>query len=170
MDALDLLRHLRDAGLVLRLTSDGGLHVAPRDALTDAHRAAIRAGRESLLVALQAEQEAFDERAAIMQFDGGLPRAEAEVAARQCIDCEFFGRRQTCLEPALAGLLTPTEGFGIVWPPDGQAAGCAAFSGKAKGLKQDRAFWPTDGTAAGHPDALQEFQARCERSPSQPRN
>jgi hypothetical protein len=55
MGAPDLLRHLRDAGLVLTLTPAGGLHVAPRSALTDDHRAAIRAERDALVLALQAE-------------------------------------------------------------------------------------------------------------------
>ena len=45
------------------------------------------------------DAEAFEERAAIMEFDGGLPRADAEEAARQCVDCEHFGRRRTCFKP-----------------------------------------------------------------------
>lgn len=55
MGAPDLLRHLRDDGLVLTLTPAGGLHVAPRRSLTDDHRAAIRAARDALIQALQAE-------------------------------------------------------------------------------------------------------------------
>jgi hypothetical protein len=55
MSAPELLHHLRGAGLVLTLTPAGGLHVAPRSALTDDHRAVIRAGRDALVRALQAE-------------------------------------------------------------------------------------------------------------------
>ncbi len=55
MGAQDLLLHLRGAGLVLTLTPAGGLHVAPREALTDEYRAAIRAGRDGLVLALQSE-------------------------------------------------------------------------------------------------------------------
>lgn len=55
MGAPDLLHHLRGAGLVLTLTPAGGLHVAPRCALTDDQRAAIRAERDALVQALQAE-------------------------------------------------------------------------------------------------------------------
>lgn len=55
MDATDLLNRLRVDGLVLTLTADGGLHAAPRDALTEPHRAAIRAARDALVLALQAE-------------------------------------------------------------------------------------------------------------------
>jgi hypothetical protein len=58
MGAPELLHHLRGAGLVLTLTPAGGLHVAPRSALTDDHRAAIRAGRDALVLALLAEAEA----------------------------------------------------------------------------------------------------------------
>lgn len=55
MGAADLLNRLRGDGLVLTLSAGGGLNAAPRDALTDEHRAAIRAARESLVLALQAE-------------------------------------------------------------------------------------------------------------------
>ena len=83
MGAPELLHHLRGAGLVLKLTPAGGLRVAPRTALTDDHRAAIRTERDALVLALDAEaqREAFEERAAIMEFDGGLTRADAEAAA-----------------------------------------------------------------------------------------
>lgn len=55
MGAPDLMRHLRDAGLALTLTPTGDLHVAPRSALTDQHRAAIRTWRDALVQALLAE-------------------------------------------------------------------------------------------------------------------
>jgi hypothetical protein len=55
MGAADLLNRLRDDGLVLTLTAGGGLQAAPRDALTDEHRAAIRAARDTLVRALLAE-------------------------------------------------------------------------------------------------------------------
>lgn len=56
MGSSELLHRLRGAGLVLTLTQDGGgLRVAPRDALTDDHRGTIRAERQALMLALQAE-------------------------------------------------------------------------------------------------------------------
>lgn len=55
MGAAELLNCLRGDGLVLTLTAGGGLHAAPRDALTDEHRAAIRAARDALVRMLQAE-------------------------------------------------------------------------------------------------------------------
>lgn len=57
MGAPELLQHLRGAGLVLSLTPAGDLHVAPRSALTDDHRAAIRAERDALVLSLLAEAE-----------------------------------------------------------------------------------------------------------------
>lgn len=57
MGATELLHVLRSAGLVLTLTPAGDLHVAPRSALTDDHRGAIRAQRDSPLLALRAEAE-----------------------------------------------------------------------------------------------------------------
>lgn len=57
MGAPELLHHLRGDGLVLTLTPAGDLRVAPRSALTDDHRAAIRAERDALVLALQAEGE-----------------------------------------------------------------------------------------------------------------
>lgn len=55
MGAADLLNRLRGEGLLLTLTADGRLHAAPRDALTDEHRVAIRAERDALVRILQAE-------------------------------------------------------------------------------------------------------------------
>jgi hypothetical protein len=57
MGAPELLHYLRGAGLVLTLTPAGGLHVAPRTALTDDHRAVIRTERDALVMALQAEAD-----------------------------------------------------------------------------------------------------------------
>ena len=58
MGASDLLHHLRCAGLTLRLTPEGGLHVSPRSVLNDNDRTAIRAERDALVLALQAEASA----------------------------------------------------------------------------------------------------------------
>ena len=60
MGAPDLLLQLRSIGLVLTLTSEGRLHVAPREALTDTLRAAIVAERDDLVRALQGEAEVLE--------------------------------------------------------------------------------------------------------------
>lgn len=57
MSAHELLNRLRGAGLVLTMTTAGGLHVTPRSALTDHHRAAIHAERDALVLALNAEAQ-----------------------------------------------------------------------------------------------------------------
>lgn len=55
--------------------------------------------------------------------------------AKTCGDCQHLLRHGTCGEPVGAGLVSS---FGIVWPPDGHAAGCAAFSSKTPAASQDR--------------------------------
>jgi len=71
------------------------------------------AGEESAPAGLsdEAQREAFEERAAIMEFDGGLTRADAETTvrglladgevsasvARACTRCQHYSRRRTCL-------------------------------------------------------------------------
>ena len=56
---------------------------------------------------------------------------------RDCINCLHLLRHGTCGDPVGAGLV---PNFGIVWPPDGHASGCAAFSGLAPVKKQDRPY------------------------------
>ena len=41
----------------------------------------------------------FDERAAIAEFDGGLPRASAEARAFQCCVAEWLNRHPVCSPP-----------------------------------------------------------------------
>lgn len=96
----ELLHALRGAGLVLTLTPAGTLSVKPGEHLTDETRALIREHKAELLAALAAEVpqvpqvpllrgcgsaadvEALEERAAILEHDAGMSRAEAEAAAR----------------------------------------------------------------------------------------
>jgi len=91
----------------------------------------------------EALAEAFEERAAIMEFDAGLPRHEAERLAREraqrdgtrpaataapapaCRDCAHHGRYGTCTAPTLAGL---AERFEIRWPDPTHAVHCRAFA------------------------------------------
>ena len=88
MSAHDLLLHLRHAGFRLDVVADK-LLVAPASRLSDTQRTGIRDQLAELLNLLGAEyeheREAFEERAAIMEFDGGMTRPEAEAAARTVI-------------------------------------------------------------------------------------
>lgn len=83
MGAPELLHHLRGAGLVLTLTPAGALHVAPRSGLTDDHRAAIRAERDALVLALNAEAATLPP----------APRrsSNALMTPEQCDDCHAGG-------------------------------------------------------------------------------
>ena len=105
------------------------------------------------------DREALHER---KQMGTGLSTCDG------CVHLLLYG---TCGEPVAAGLVPE---FGIVWPPDGHGAGCAAFSGLTSLMKKDRPSrlnrvhtviwvdiefdpWEADGTCAGHLDELQEF-------------
>lgn len=72
-------------------------------------------------------------RAASPANAGALPTA----IDRDCNNCLHLLRHGTCGDPVGAGLM---PNFGIVWPPDGHASGCAAFSGLAPVKKQDRPY------------------------------
>jgi len=93
---------MRAAGFALKTDGDA-LQIAPSDRLTDAQRAYIRAHKVLLLAELRAElapvaesfpiapvipvmpvdfdQDAFEERAAILEFEAGFSRDEAERRA-----------------------------------------------------------------------------------------
>ena len=83
MKAAEVLHTLRRAGIALDV-SGAALLVTPAGRLTDELRLQIRAFKEELvsLVLHEGDVEAFEERAAIMEFDGGMTRPEAEAAAR----------------------------------------------------------------------------------------
>ena len=63
----------------------------------------------------------------------------ANVAAQSCATCHHRARVNTCGTPVAAGLL-PTGRFDIVWPPDGHAANCKAFTVELPMLAQDRPY------------------------------
>ena len=84
MTPTELRQALRRADLVLDV-SGSALLVTPAARLTDALRSHIRAHKDALIDLVLIEGEAFEERAAIMEFDGGMTRPEAEAAARAVI-------------------------------------------------------------------------------------
>jgi hypothetical protein len=100
MSAVEALEAARAAGIELALDGDDlalSAASAPPAAMLDAlsrHKAEIvallRPGRDGWsgedLLAF------FDERAGIAEFDGGLPRAEAEARAFACCVVEWFNR------------------------------------------------------------------------------
>lgn len=87
MGVEEILQSLINSGV--RLSSNGkNLRAEPREILTDSMRILIRTHKNDLHAYLSSEanREAFEERAAIMEFDGGLSRLAAEAAARAVIN------------------------------------------------------------------------------------
>ena len=80
METLTLLSEIKNHGLDVQAI-DGNLHVRPRERITVSIRATIRQHKAALVDFL----ETYEERAAIMEFDGGLSRQDAEAAAFE--DC-----------------------------------------------------------------------------------
>jgi hypothetical protein len=85
MLAHDLIDQFADAGI--RLTAENGQVVfeGPWEVLTPERIEELRRHKAELLAALAApDPDAYEERAAIMEFDGGMPRQDAEtLAARE---------------------------------------------------------------------------------------
>jgi hypothetical protein len=74
------------------------------------------------------DKETFEERAAIMQYDGGLSRSEAEAAASviaraNCEDCLHQTRFKNCGRPVEAKL---SDTFKLIAHPK-QGRGCLVF-------------------------------------------
>ena len=82
MSALELFEQVHDLGIILTPYPDGTLHYkAPKGTMTPALVERIRQHKAEL----HALVEAFEERAAIAEYCGGLPRAEAEALAWTCL-------------------------------------------------------------------------------------
>lgn len=80
MDALVILKELLSLNTVLSINTDGRLaYEAPSGVMTADRLASVRTHRDELLALV----ERIEERTAIMQFDGGLPKEEAERLAKQ---------------------------------------------------------------------------------------
>lgn len=86
MGAPALLQGLRRAGFTLSVLPSGELTVKPASKLTDSQRATIKVHKADIVATLQAPPPAFDsqaleERAGIIEHDGGLSREQAEALA-----------------------------------------------------------------------------------------
>jgi hypothetical protein len=135
MSAAEALRAARAAGIELEIDGEDLMleaAVAPPVAVLDAlsrHKAGVMALLRAPNDGWSAEEwgALYDERAAIAEFDGGLPRWEAEVLAFDCCVREWLSRRPVrslpgrchgCGEAEHAGdLLLPfgTEVTGHSW-------------------------------------------------------
>ena len=143
MGARDLLSSLAGAGL--SVTAEAGrLVIWPASKLTDDMREALRAAKPQLL-ALPAEDQA--------QVDQSDGQAAVSTRARTCAGCAHLTRRQTCTEPAAAGLDPPpghrpgADWFGIRWPPDGYGDTCASYRDEPAPAAQECLYGPSAANA-----------------------
>jgi hypothetical protein len=75
-----LMTECKDKDIQLKLTVDDKLEIdAPQDVLTPSMLARLRSHKSTLIALI----ERFEERAAIMEYEGGLSRSEAELLARK---------------------------------------------------------------------------------------
>lgn len=88
---MSALSKIEAAGFVVTLV-DGGIDVTPtKSELTDKQRDYIRTNKQEIIRQLSSAQlqqdirEQIEERAAIMEYDGGLSRKDAEQAAAAAI-------------------------------------------------------------------------------------
>jgi len=98
---MDALKEIKQAGLIISLAGDQ-LKVDNAERLTDRLRSLIRTNKPALVSQLSKTnaakanelqndiREQIEERAAIMEFDGGLSRKEAEQAATASIRVYCF--------------------------------------------------------------------------------
>ena len=84
MTTYHILEHLAVAGISIAIEGDDKLVVSPASRLTDELRSMIREHKAGIIAAL----EAYEERAAIMEFDGLLDRESAEQFARAIVFCK----------------------------------------------------------------------------------
>ncbi len=87
MTATEVLAGARRDGLLLVVAPDGGLLVTGSAVVRDCWLDALRRHKAGIVTLLRTEllQEFYQERSAVLQYDGGLPRAEAEAAARASV-------------------------------------------------------------------------------------
>ena len=87
MNEFGVLKRLAEAGIFISIEGEGNLAAEPASSLTDELRSMIRANKTALLEML-AKQENYEERAAVMEFDGQLDRELAERCAHAIIFCK----------------------------------------------------------------------------------
>lgn len=76
METETLFKEIVGCGLTMQAIG-GNLHIWPHYLITDHIRQSVRMMKESLIGFI----EAYEERAAIMEFDGGMDRNDAEKNA-----------------------------------------------------------------------------------------
>jgi hypothetical protein len=107
MSAVQALKAARDAGV--RIGIDGDALTLDADAAPPATVLDLLSRHKAGVVALlrtgndgwsgEDWKAMFDERAAISEFEGGLPRASAEARAFACCVAEWLNRNPVCSPP-----------------------------------------------------------------------
>ena len=129
-----LLADLRTSGFTIEPDGDT-LIVSPASRLSDDLREAIRQAKPDLMALLWAEnlREHFEERAAILESDGGLSRDEAEANARAStgllarnLGLPWRALREALGDPDLPDTLTPVDAA-----PYGLPRWCVSPTGRA---------------------------------------
>jgi len=82
MTAATIIRDAEGSGVRLTLTAAGTIKILGEEAAVARWLPIIREHKPELVSML----EAFEERAAILEFDGGLAREQAEAEARRIIE------------------------------------------------------------------------------------
>ncbi len=95
MTPRELIQALQARGFGLQATVRGTLLVSPASQLTAQDRAAIGQHVRELLELVEADHEWLEERAGILEFDGGHSRAEAERIAAELLRAVMARSRGT---------------------------------------------------------------------------
>jgi hypothetical protein len=127
MGAVALLRQALTAGLSVTGDGKGGLHVVGPKRLTP-----LVQQLHQYKTAVLAVWELWAERAAIMEFDGGLPREDAEGLAWACV--------LAALPPAPGAVSTPLT--------PAQSASLPVGAGERGGQAAPGRAWLAEGTRA----------------------
>ncbi len=131
MDAAQIIDTIQDAGGTIE-PQGGRLRIVAPKKVRDALRPELKAHKPEILVLLGWDttdwQQFFDERAGILEFDGELPRAEAETQAWEWTITEWLnqnpapsdeGRCAWCdkSEETVTGIVVPlgNDAHGHVW-------------------------------------------------------
>jgi hypothetical protein len=123
-----IVAELRSAGVRLTPGEGGGVRVTGDKAALERWLPVLRERKADLIAYLWAEvlREHYEERAGILEHDGGLPRAEAEASARASAGllARNLGLPWAALRLALDDPALPDSPDPVDRPPYGLPAWC----------------------------------------------
>jgi hypothetical protein len=125
MNPAIIIKNAEMDGVVLALSATGTIKATGDGAVVNRWLPMIRAHKESIIAVLKVgagdmapfDKEAFEERAAICEFDGGLSRDEAEAIAwheddrRRCRHCLNLLPNGICKVASPKGLVVANRGY-----------------------------------------------------------